>query len=64
MGKPEQAGKFHSYASHCRPCLACRKGEGGRKKLKTNISKEKKTNFFDKWKKNRATQTLVNKFFY
>ena len=51
MGKPERTGKSHSYHSHCKPCFACRKGVGGRKKLKTNISMEKKTNLFDEWKK-------------
>ena len=34
MGKPEQVGKSHSYPSHCKPCLTCKRGEGGRKKLK------------------------------
>ena len=44
MGKPEQAGKSHSSLSRCKPCLTCRKGVAGRKKLKTNISMEKQTN--------------------
>ena len=47
MGKPERTGKSRSYPSHCKPCLTCRKGVGGRKKLKTNISVEKKSNLFD-----------------
>ena len=50
MGKREQ-GKSQSYPSHCIPCLTCRKGEGGRKKLK-HISIEEKT-----------TQIQVSKFF-
>ena len=51
MGKPERTGKSHSYSSHCKPCFTCRKGAGERKKLKTNISMEKKTNLCDEWKK-------------
>ena len=54
MGKPEGAGKSHSYPSHC---LTCRKGVVGRNKLKTNISMEKKSNLFDKRKK---IQTNLN----
>ena len=50
IGKPEQAGKPYSYPSHCRPCLTCREGEGGRKKLKTYL--ERKENFFDQRIKN------------
>ena len=57
MGKPEPAGKSHSYPLHCKPCLTCRKGVVGRNKLKTNISMEKKTNLFDKGKK---IQTNLN----
>ena len=47
----EQTGKSHSHPSHCKPSLACRKGVGRRKKLKTNMSMEKKINLFDGWKK-------------
>ena len=51
MGKREQAGKSHSCPSHSRPCFTGRKEEGGEKETKTDISTEKKTTFFDKWKK-------------
>ena len=68
MGKPEQAGKSHSSPSHCKPCLTCRKGIAGRKKLKTNISMEKQTNekqiYVISGRKYRATQTQVTNFFY
>ena len=60
MGKPERTGKSHSYPSHCKPCLTCSKGVGGRKKLKTNISMEKKTNLFDEWKKIQSNSNTGN----
>ena len=59
MGNLEQAGKSQSYPSHCKPCLTCRKGVGGRKKLNTNISMEKK-NLFDKWKKIQSNSSTGN----
>ena len=45
---------------HTKPCLKCRKGVGGRKKLKTNISVEKKTNLFDEWKKIQSNSNTGN----
>ena len=60
MRKPERAGKSHSYPSYCKPCLTCRKGVVGRKKFKKNISIEKKTNLFDKWKKIQTNSNTGN----
>ena len=52
MGKAEGAGESQSYPSRCKQCLTCMKGVGeGRKKLKTNISIEKKTKLCNKWRK-------------
>ena len=64
MGKPEQTGESHSYFSHCKPCLTCRKGVGERNKLKTNISVEKKTILFDEWKKTQSNSNTGNSVFY
>ena len=56
----EQTGKSHSHPSHCKPSLACRKGVGRRKKLKTNMSMEKKINLFDGWKKIQSSSNAAN----
>ena len=63
MGKREQAGKPDSYPSHCRPCLTCRKGEGGRKKLKQVFPQKRKQPFSISGRKYRAMHIQVNKFF-
>ena len=63
MGKQEQAGKSHSYPSHSIPCLTCRKGEGGRKKLKQIFQQKRKQPFLISGRKYRATQKQVSKFF-
>ena len=60
MGKREQAGKSHSYPSHCTPCLKERRRE---KETKTDISIEKKQPFLICGRKYRATQMQVSKFF-
>ena len=63
MGKREQAGKPHSYPSHRRPCLTCRKGEESRKKLTQIFPQKRKQPFLICGRKYRAIHIQVNKFF-
>ena len=60
MVKPARTGKSHSYPSHCKTCLTCSIGVGGRNKLKTIILMEKKTNLFDEWKKIQSNPDTGN----